>query len=814
MAKPSTFRCGVRKKNRNNKLLYDLWRFGAAAVCLAMFVCVGCTAKTTPASLSPDAAPARPMPVSITDITTETQDDALHITVDATDEVQYTTFRLQEPPRLAIDIADATLAPTVQPVTFAEGVARGVDPIAFPDKQVVRVLVLLRQSVSHTVTTNGQQLRIVLMQDQAATAESPKRPPTASVPAAAPPVAAPAAQTAASPDVVAATLIRGVEFQSLLGASVIEVQLDGSLPKIRVKQHTRPLRLTMDVEHARLDPHQDSLMAVHDPAGVVTQLQALQSTQENAETVHIVAYLKAKTPFEVRQKDNRVRVILTPAVMQTATSAQPPAEGMAATSAQPPAEGMAAAPSMPLIAQAAPVAMDTPPAAVAPAATAAESSGVPAPITRATIGDASEKEYTGEKISLDFQNADINDILRLIAEVSGLNIIAGPDVKGTVTTRMVDIPWDQALDVVLKINGLGQDREDNIIRVAPIQRFINEHKERTLALKAEAEEEAEPTITQIVPISYADVGELKTNLERLLSERGSIWIDTRTNTMIVTDVKENVNDVLALVETLDRQTPLVMIESRIVEATRNFLKELGVRLGSRFIKTTNNNFPSTIAVDGGIAAGESGNFLVDLPAAVGTGSGGAITFALAGASSLLNVQLSALENSGRGKVVTNPKIATLDNTEALIESGRRIPYATFSDGGTKIEFTDASIQLRVTPHVAPDGFINLKIHATKNEADFSNSVNNVPTILTREATTEMLVRDGSTVVIGGLYQRTVQDARTGIPWLSNVPGMGWLFRNTRNNDTHEELLIFITPRIIKQPDVPSQAHASMAGKTG
>lgn len=802
-------------------MLYGLSRFGVALVGLALFVCVGCSATSTPVALSPDAAPAQPIPVSITGITTKTQDDALHITVDATAEVQYTTFRLQAPPRLAIDIADASLAPNVTPVTFDEGVARGVDPIAFPDKRVVRVLVPLRQPVAHAVTTDGQQLQIVLKQDQADESNVAAIPPqylkTAAVPTS--PAPAPVAPAATDSDASVATLIRGVEFQSLPGASVIEVELDGSMPRMRVKQRTRPLRLTLDVEHARLNPKQNSHMAVHDPAGVVTQLQALQNTQENTENVHIVAFLKAKAPFEVRQQGNRIRVILTPPVMQTADSSRLSASSQDAILPQ----DIDAVPAMPLIAQATPVGMETPAdgkavmaakegARGAAVAAATEGAKIPPPIERATIGDAEKKTYTGEKISLDFQNADINDILRLIAEVSGLNIIAGPDVKGTVTTRMVDIPWDQALDVVLKINGLGQERDDNIIRIAPIQRFINERKERTAALKAE--EEAEPTLTQIVPISYADVSELQTNLERLLSERGSIWIDTRTNTMIVTDVKENVDDVLALVETLDRQTPQVMIESRIVEASRNFLKELGVRLGSRLTKTTDNDFPSTIDIDGGIPSADAGNFLVDLPAAVGQGSGGAITFALAGASSLLNVQLSALENSGQGKVVTNPKIATLDNTEALIESGRRIPYPTFSDGATKIEFADASIQLRVTPHVAPDGFINLKIHATKNEADFSNAVNNVPTILTREATTEMLVRDGSTVVIGGLYQRTVQSSRSGIPWLSNIPGMGWLFRNTRNNDTHEELLIFITPRIIKQPDVPSQAHASVAGKAG
>jgi type IV pilus secretin PilQ/predicted competence protein len=758
---------------------------------------------------------------SITKITTDSQGDVVQIVVDATDEVQYTTFRLQQPPRLAVDIADATLSPDVKPVTFSEGIVSGVEPVVFADEHVVRVLVPLRQPASHLVTAVGNQLHIALSADgdtdgraanDGAVGDSTVDDRTIDHRAAdgtvdnheAEPYSE-AADVEATSEVVptapadhAGTLIHGIEFLSLPGASVIEVQVAGSLPQIRVKQQTNPLRLMMDVENARLNPKQNSLMAVHDPAGVVAQLQALQSTHEDTDTVHIVAYLKAKAPFEVRQQDDRVRVILTPPVMPTAVEVPAPDDPTATA-------------SMPLIAQASPLgAMDADGPMVAqstPTTPETDTGGVPPRIEAATIGEVGEKTYTGEKISLDFQNADINDILRLIAEVSHLNIIAGPDVKGTITTRMVDIPWDQALDVVLKINGLDKEQRGNIIRVAPVERFINEHQERMRVQKAE--EEAEPTVKQVVPINYANVEELKTNLERVLSSRGSLWIDSRTNTMIVTDVKENVKHVMDLVETLDRQTPQVMIESRIVEASRNFLKELGVRLGTRFAQTTDNNFPSTVAVGGGVTGDDAGNFLVDLPAAVGAGSGGAITFALAGAGSLLNLQLSALENSGNGKVVTNPKIATLDNTEALIESGRRIPYPTRDDNGTKIEFADASIQLRVTPHVAPDGFINMKIHATKNEADFSNAVQGVPTILTREATTEMLVRDGSTVVIGGLYQRSLQASQSGIPWLSNVPGLGWLFRNTRDNDTHEELLIFITPRIIKQPDVPSKAHASV-----
>ena len=789
-------------------MLCGPWRFYAAVACWAVFGGVGCTTTTTPASLSPDMAPAEARPetlANITKITTDAQGDAFQIVVEATREVQYTTFRLQKPPRLAVDIANATLAPHVKSAVFPEGIVSGVDPVAFPDKHVVRVLVPLRQPASHLVSTVGNELRIALSADASATdasaadASAHHRLAKSHREAAAPEAPSEATPAVRAHDAV--TLIHGVEFRSLPGASVIEVQLVGSLPQIRVKQLAHPLRLTIDVKDARLNPKQNSLMAVHDPAGVVTQVQALQSTHEDAETVHIVAYLKAKAPFEVRQDDDRVRVILTPPVIPM--------------TADTPAPHSTHTPSMPLVAQAAP--MGSPIGAMeaaapmlaqsAPTIPDTGTAGVPAPIEAATIGDAGEKIYTGEKISLDFQNADINDILRLIADVSGFNIIAGPDVKGTVTTRMVDIPWDQALDVVLKINGLDQELQDNIIRVAPVERFINERQERIRSQKAE--EEAEPMVTQIVPISYADVAELRSNLERVLSERGSIWIDTRTNTMIVKDVKEKINSVLRLVDTLDRQTPQVMIESRIVEASRNFIKELGVRLGGRYVQTTDNNFPSTIAVGGGVSGGDAGNFLVDLPAAVGAASGGgAITFALAGASRLLNLQLSALENSGQGKIITNPKIATLDNTEALIESGRRIPYATRDDGGTKTEFVNASIQLRVTPHVAPDGFINLKIHATKNEADFSNAVEGVPTILTREATTEMLVRDGSTVVIGGLYQRKMQEERDGIPWLSDVPALGWLFRRSSDRDEHEELLIFITPRIIKQPDVPSKAHAS------
>jgi type IV pilus assembly protein PilQ len=328
-------------------------------------------------------------------------------------------------------------------------------------------------------------------------------------------------------------------------------------------------------------------------------------------------------------------------------------------------------------------------------------------------------------------------------------------------------------------------------------------------------------VTRIVPANYAAAKDLRPNLEKLLSRRGAIIIDGRTNTMIITDTQASLDAVLALIEKLDRPTPQVMIEARIVESSRTFLRELGIQLGFAYSQITDKTFPNRVDVRGGVpAAGNSGgltpptppaNFLLDLPAAVGLGSGGAIGLSLASiGGAILDAQLSALESSGRGKIISSPKIATLDNTEAQIQSGRKIPVATVSAEGTRTEFVDANITLKVTPHVTPNEFIGMKITATKNEADFTQQVNGIPTITTREANTDMLVKDGDTVVIGGLYRRTIQSSRSGIPGLSNIPVLGLLFRKERQQDDSDELLIFLTPRIIRQEDATDKRRTALS----
>ena len=651
-------------------------------------------------------------------------------------------------------------------------------------------------------------------------------PPLPVAPATVPPPAVPLSMPVAGQATVAT--ITGITFEAIAERSVVSFKTLGVSPQVQVKQQQNPTRVALEIKPAQLSPTQEKTLMLHDPEGVVSHLEAVTSTEAGESTVKVLVYLHTTAGFEVQQEPEHIRLAMTRSTPPAATSrlAGPAAAPRAVPSApfSTPPRVLTSAPasqatSVPRLAQLSPL-VRRGAAAPAPApssdssAAASRSEGLPSGF------NTNERQiFAGEKISLDFQEADINDILRLIAEVGKVNIIAGGDVQGKVTTRMVDVPWDQALDVILKINGLAQERTGNIIRVAPLEKFTNERKERLQAQVTEVQ--AEPLVNRIVPVNYAVAKDLRPNIEKLLSKRGTIIIDARTNTMIITDTQKSLDDVLALVEKLDRPTPQVMIEARIVESSRTFLRELGIQLGLAYSQITDRSFPNRIDIRGGrpTTGGGGGlaappapaNFLLDLPAAVATGSGGAIGFSLASiGGTILDAQLSALESSGRGKIISSPKIATLDNTEAQIQSGRKIPVATVSAEGTRTEFVDASITLKVTPHVTPNDYIGMKIVATKNEADFSRVVNGVPTITTREANTDMLVKDGDTVVIGGLYRRTIQSNRSGIPGLSSLPVIGFLFRKEQEQDESDELLIFLTPRIIRQDEAAGRRQTSLS----
>ena len=424
----------------------------------------------------------------------------------------------------------------------------------------------------------------------------------------------------------------------------------------------------------------------------------------------------------------------------------------------------------------------------APKAIPASTSSAP------TEGVTGQKIYTGKKITLDFKDADIDNILRLFAEVSDLNIIASGDVKGTVTIRLVDVPWDQAFDLILQANNLGAEKIGNVVRIVPLERLTAERRMRADATKAT--EESEPIVTEVIPINYGKVQEIgDTAIKPLLSSRGKVVVDPRTNTIIVTDIRTNVEKAKLLVRTLDAQTPQVLIQAQIIEANLDFSRDLGISWGGSLLEA-NTKGGGTLTATGA----SSGDLAVDLPAAAGSGAGGAIQFVLANLKNTpsLRIKLSALESTGEGKIISSPRLTTLDNKEASIEQGLRIPYLKINtDGTVATDFIEANLKLTVTPHVTADGYIRMEIDVKKDTPDNSIKVNEVPAIDKKEVKTEVLVKDGEVVVIGGIYTYTKNSSVAAVPLFYKIPLLGWLFQKKTKDDNKKELLIFIAPNIVQ-----------------
>ena len=440
------------------------------------------------------------------------------------------------------------------------------------------------------------------------------------------------------------------------------------------------------------------------------------------------------------------------------------------------------------------------------AATAARTISQAAPSQR-------QARYTGRRISLDLKGADIQNVLRLLADVSKLNIVAAEDVRGKITIKLRNVPWDQALDIILRSKQLDKVRNGNIIRVAPISVLQDEEKLRVERAKSRVQ--LEPLSVRLIPVSYAVANDVAPQVQALLSERGKVNIDKRTNVLVVEDIREVLVKVERLVRTLDTQTPQVLIEARIVEARSNFSRELGIQWGGQVIasqatgNSTGLSFPNLVRVAGGAddpnTPGNAGvlttpNYAVNLPATVGSGTGGALGFTLGsiGGSALVNIRLSAAEAEGKVKIISAPKVVTLDNAKARIVSGEQIPITVITANGPTTRFIAANLELNVVPHVTQDGSILMAIEAKKNE--LSDRVDNlgVPGIITKEANTAMIVRDGDTAVLGGIYRRTATENENYIPWLGRIPVLGWLFKSSQRSDTRDELLIFISPRIVNR----------------
>jgi type IV pilus assembly protein PilQ len=442
---------------------------------------------------------------------------------------------------------------------------------------------------------------------------------------------------------------------------------------------------------------------------------------------------------------------------------------------------------------------------------------VAAPAARAQAAPAAQPpqpavaqapRYTGNPVSLDFQGADLRAVLRTFSEISGLNLVIDPSINGTVDVALRDVPWDQALDIILRANKLGYVVDGTIVRIAPLTVLAAEEEERRKLTDAQALAGDLQVLTR--SLSYAraqDLRELITTT--ILSQRGSIQFDTRTNTIIIQDLADRLERAAALITTLDRSEPQVEIEARIVQTTREFARRLGVQWGfnGQATPALGNTLPTTFPnqvqlggrtgqVQGPGNGGDTVSNAVNMGIAGATSAAGLALGSINGALNL-DIALSAIERQGQGRILSTPKISTQNNIEAEITQGIQIPIQTVANNTVTVSFRDAALTLRVTPQITAANTVIMRIAMENSAPDFSRAVNGIPPIDTQRALTQVLVSNGETTVIGGIYVSREQSSQDRTPALHRLPLLGWLFKRDEFTDESRELLIFITPKVMR-----------------
>jgi type IV pilus secretin PilQ/predicted competence protein len=421
-----------------------------------------------------------------------------------------------------------------------------------------------------------------------------------------------------------------------------------------------------------------------------------------------------------------------------------------------------------------------------------------------------ETGYYGEIIgALRFKDADLEDVVLWLADFAGLNVVFDPDVRGTVTCDLRYVPWDQALDVILRPNKMGKSIEGNILRIAPVGTLTREAEDRRRL--EESQELAGPVKTNYYELSYARARDIEGLLRGKISSRGELIVDERTNTLVITDVRDKFDLLEQLIAVLDTPTPQVSIEARVVEATSNFVRNLGIQWGGTgtldpsFGNQTSLQFPNRVDIDGALIpqgistrgiGGPLGGYAINLPAPA---FNAALGLSLANVMDTVRIDLalSALETTGQGKIISSPSVTTQNNHQAEIIQGRQIPVQTVANFTTSVQFRNAALELRATPQITAEGTIIMDVEIRNDAPDFANLVNGIPPITTQSARTRVMIPDGGTTVIGGIYRTEDSITRGRVPFLHKIPILGTIFKNFSRTKQHRELLIFITPRIIQ-----------------
>lgn len=794
-------------------------------------------ARPAPADLKPAQAPVEIRSMDLREGAPE-----VIVDLEASAPLVWTSFRNAEG-RVVVELPNAVPGAGVADLAPEEGLVSSltVQRSEEGSRPLTRLVIATRQDAEHSVSADGAKLRIQLLavepQAEAKLAFEPLNEES--------PATAPAAQGTSSsggemagggtpdspmvapvPSGAAASRLDAVEVLAEGGGAVIRIAGDGEFPYSTFVLD-EPRRFVIDLDGV-INRAPRSAVAVAD--SVVERVRVAQFRPAPRPVSRVVFDLRRDT-VPVIERTSDALVVSFPGESGGAAASAAPARP-----APPPSRPAASQPSDLALAQrpsTAPVieAEDAPPLPapvqqqaqqvqiappsrqVQPAPPAGGSQPgsrppsapvevtTPVPTPAATVlqqkgaGEA-EKTYFGEPIDLKVTNADVTDVLRTFAQISGLNIIVQPGVSGVVTAELENVPWDQALEQVLKINNLDYELDGNVMRIAPTSVLQREAQERQQLAAAKAL--AIPLRTVYQRLSYADARDvallLRTGTTGILSQRGSVVVDRRTNALIIKELPTNMDAVLSVVDLLDTPEPQVMIEARIVETTKRFTRDLGIAWGFDAVasaatgNTTGLIFPSNVDASGGVNLGTSGQ-------------NGVINLRLGNVLNTfqLDVALQAAESEGLITILSAPKVATLNNQRASIQSGLQIPVQTILNNTVTVQFINATLRLDVVPQVTAEGTVLMDIDISKREPQLAFLIpgaTNAP-IATKDARTRLVVRDGGTAVIGGIYEVQTSNGENRVPGLGNIPLIGHLFKNRNRSDENDELLIFITPRIIK-----------------
>ncbi len=636
------------------------------------------------------------------------------ITIQGTSPLTYTVFKRTDVPRIVVDVHNADLGELTRIIEVDNGTVKKIKSTQFDNGEgkVSRIEIGLEKIVDYQVVKDGDRLILYVSRYMEREETS----------------------------VGEIGTVENIDFKRMMGKSqvIVSTSRKAKYDLSKVSENT----LVLELVEMEIPERLQEKLEVAGTENAVRLIKPYESTISGVKAVKIDIKLRTMVPYHVFQEKNIIYLDFDQP--QEALSKETYAGASSASStAEPQAE----------------TAIRTEKGAVV--------------IGSALQEEGEGKKYTGKKMSMDFQDADVKNVLRLIADVSNLNVVAGSDVKGTVTMRMVDVRWDHALDVILSITGLEMARDGNIIRVASAGKFRKQ-------------EALEKLVTEILYLNYAVAKDIKNRIT--LSPRGKVSADERTNALIINDVQASVLEAKEILRELDTPTRQVLIEARIVQSNPTFTSEIGIQWGG----STNVDSSSDHTVYG--AAG--GNYAINLAASAAFGGLG---YGYLSNSTQLDLVLTAMEKDEKVKIISRPKVVTLDNEQATIEQGVALPYLKMTEEGTvSTEFKDATLKLDVTPHITPDGSVIMEVMAKKDQKSSQTGYGGEPGIDTRKAETKVLVKNGETTVIGGIYERVQQTADSGVPFFSKIPVLGWLFKNTFEKDEVTELLIFITPTIVEQ----------------